>query len=137
MPGHDDRRLGVFVFTLDLLRRVVKRERAFHCEEHLHHFVLRAHQALTTQSWLLVVARVEPNDHLIDEAAIARVEEVPEILSELPKDQLNELGLNIWGEPLIEIELFNDKVMVAFESFLDSLSYVQVEICWDVSLTDR
>ena len=94
MSRHDDRRLGVFVFALDLERRVVQRERSFHCEEHLHHFVLRAHKAHATQSGLLVVARVEPDDDLVDEATITRVEEVPEVLPEILENKLDELGLD-------------------------------------------
>jgi hypothetical protein len=78
-----------------------------------------------------VDSAVHCDDKLIGETSLAFLEEVVEGSFELFEHPgvLNEIGLHFWGNLLIELELFNDKVKIVQESLLNILSDIVVE-CW-------
>ena len=96
-------------------------------EEKLLDVTLVADDSLT---WSIDSA-VHVDDELVGEASLAFFEEVVEGSFELFEHPsvLNEVGLHLWGDLLIELELFNDEVEIVKESLLDILSDVVVE-CW-------
>ena len=83
---HDHRGKLVLVRAFDFESRMVETERTLHREEHLRHLVVWPHETDSCLVRLLVAARVESDCHLVDEAAITRIEEVSKVLSELLKD---------------------------------------------------
>lgn len=70
------------------------------------------------------------DDQLVGEASLALVEEVLEMLFEVIESlgQFDELRLHLWGDLLVEVELFNDQIEVVLVGLLNVLSDVIVEL---------
>ena len=136
MSRHQDGWLLYLVLALDFERGVVQTEGALHREKDFHHFILWTHQSHAASRGLLVAPRVQPYNGLVDEASITRIEEMPEVLPELLKDQVDYLSLHLWGQLLVKVKLFNDQVVIVLEGLFDSLRNAQVEIGWNVKVAN-
>jgi len=115
---------------------VVKCKGALDDEEEFYHLVLRHHKAHSATFWYLVAPRVKVDYGFVDEAPLTRVEEVAEVLSEVFEDHSDDTCLVLGRELLIEIELFDDQVVVVFKGFLYGLTNAEVKIRWNVKFTD-
>ena len=60
-----------------------------------------------------------------------------EVFLEVLEDEVDDFGLLLWRELLIEVELFNDQVVVVFKGLLDGLTDRQVKVTWDEQRSDR
>ena len=63
----------------------------------------------------MIAPRVKAHDCLVDEATITRIKEVPEILTELLEDEIDQFGLNSGSKLLVKVELLNDQVVIIFD----------------------
>ena len=99
-------------------------------EEKLLNITLVADDSL---SWSIDSA-VHVNDELVGETSLALIEEMVERLLEFLEDSgvLNQVGLHLWCDLLIELEFFNDQVEIVHEGLLDILSDIVVESWLDV-----
>ena len=71
---------------------------------------------------------VHINDKLVGEAAFTVVEEVFEVCLEVGEDCVDDLGLHLGCDQLVEVELLYDHVKVMQESILHEGSYVLVKL---------
>ena len=81
----------------------------------------------------MVDARIQADDHFVDEAALALTEEVAEVfleLAELPRC-LNDLSLHIRRDLIKELELLNQHVEIVMQRLLDVHLDVGVEFGLD------
>lgn len=69
------------------------------------------------------------NDELVGEASLAFIKEMIERLFKFLENSgiLNELGLHLWSDLLVERELFNYQVEIVFESLLNILSDIVIQ----------
>lgn len=76
------------------------------------------------------------DDQVVGESSLALVKEVAECLFELSEGlgALNQLGLHLRSDLLVELELLNDKVEVEHEGILNVLSDFVVQIGLDMQL---
>lgn len=137
VAGHQNGWLVVLVLPLNLQVGVVNAKSSFHNEDHLVHLVVGADEAGAAGLGHLHSARVEIDDGLVDETSIARVEEVAEVLLEVFENQIDDLGLLLWRELLVEVEFFDNEVVIILKSLLNGLADRQVEVARDVERADR
>lgn len=87
-----------------------------------------------------VLTSVHPDNELISETDLTRVEEVLESLDELVKDFLYQFSLHLRSQLLVQLVLFNDQVIIRAEglldSFLDSLRQFRWHVVWLVTALD-
>jgi len=78
-----------------------------------------------------VDSAVHCDDEFIREASLAFFEEVVERSFEFFENSgvLNKVSLHLWGDLLIKLEFFDDKIEIVQESLLNILSDIVVE-CW-------
>jgi len=97
---------------------VVQAEHAFHDEAELCHFdtIFKYHHAplLSFES-----PCEHPDDCFVNEALLARVEEVPKVSSELFEEKIDQLGLVLGRKNLVEVEVFNEHVEIVGEGIVD------------------
>ena len=74
------------------------------------------------------------DDQLVGETSLAFVEEMVERLFEFLENSsvLDQLGLHLWSDLLVENKLFNDQVEVIHEGLLNVLSDIVIEGWLDV-----
>jgi len=72
---------------------------------------------------------IHTDDKLIGKSSFALFEEMVEGLFEFFEDSgvLNQVSLHLWGDLLIELELFNNQVEIIEESLFDVLSDIVVQ----------
>lgn len=136
MTRHQDSRLFDLVLSLDLESRMVATESAFHREVDLHHLILGPYESHSTLLWLLVTSGVHLNDGLIYKSAVARIEEVAEVLSEVVKDLVDYSSLHLWRKLLIEWECLYNQVVIVLKRFFYRLTNAEIEIGWNVKVTN-
>ena len=125
------RKIKDWLLFLDLVILVVEHfNQALSDEIHLLHIALVGNNYF---AWG-VDSAVHCDDQLIGEASLAFFEEVVERSFELFEHPgvLNEVSLHLWGDLLIELELFDDKVEIVQESLFNILSDVVVESWLDM-----
>ena len=84
----------------------------------------------------MIAPRVKANYCLVDKASIARVKEMPEILTELLKDEIDYFGLDSGSKLLVKVEFLNDQVVIIFESFFDVLGNTHIQVWRQVEGAD-
>lgn len=104
--------------------------------EHVHTARQNEHQFIRFAAILLnflvraVHSSIEPNDALVAEPHLARVEEMLEPAHELVEDLVNQCCLHLWRQLLIQVILFHNQVEIEVESichsFLDLLAKLRV-----------
>ena len=82
------------------------------------------------------VSGVKANDDFVGKAILTGIEEVAELSLEVVEEKVDQICLYLWWELLIEIELFNDQVVVILERFLDRFTDVKIEASRDVQVAD-
>jgi len=77
---------------------------------------------------------VHTNDKLIGETSFTLLKEMIERFLEFLEDTsvLNQVSLHLWGDLLIELELFDDQVEIIKESLFDVLSDIVVQSWLDM-----
>ena len=75
-----------------------------------------------------VDASIELYDELVAEADLARIKEVLEPLDELVEDGLDQLGLHLRGELVVQAVLLHDQVMIIVERILNRELYIAVQV---------
>jgi len=76
--------------------------------------------------------RIHIYHHFVDEVALDAVEIAFEVVHELAKKSLDELGLHPWSEPWVKVPLLSDDFVAEFEAFnlglMDIASQKRVQI---------
>ena len=73
-------------------------------------------------------ASVQLDNELVAEADLARVEEVLEVADEPAEELLDELGLHLGSELLVQRELLYDQVEIVMESVGDGMLDILVQL---------
>ena len=113
------------LFDLLVIFVVVNLHEALSDEIHLLDVTLVADDSL---SWC-VDSAVHGNDELISEASLTFFKEMIERPFELLEDScvLNQVGLHLWSNLLVELELLDNQVEIIQEGLLDVLSDVIIQ----------
>ena len=61
---------------------------------------------------------------------------MPETPSKVFKNQIDDLSLHLWRKLLVEVELFDDQVVIVLESLFHRLRHTEIEVCRDVELVE-
>ena len=61
---------------------------------------------------------------------------MPEILTKLLEDEINDFSLHSGCKLLVKVKLLNDQVMIIFEGLFDVLGDAYVQIGWQVVISD-